>query len=170
MEVEWTNHSTTFAPFMKVRKDKPLMVAKYILHHNDLKRHSHWACSTICNMKRAIRWLHCLYSPSSSAHAALSLETWSAMPAYACICCNSTITQPPQSSNGKPKKKCKTKKNNNKHLGKIKYGVHVPCTVKEALRFDEENGNTHWADAISKEMDTLHKLNCFHVAPNNWNW
>jgi hypothetical protein len=33
-----------------------------------------------------------------------------------------------------------------------KYGIQVPKTVKEALQFDRENGNTYWADAIKKEM------------------
>ena len=92
------------------------------------------------------------------------------MPAFAHICCNTMIAQTQPTSSGQPKKKHKTKKKNNKHLGKIKYGVCVPCTVQEALRFDKENGNTYWANAISKEMDTLHRLNCFCVAPNNWNW
>ena len=100
LEIEWTNGNSTYAPFLKVRKDEPLMVAKYILHHDDLKRHSRWARSTIRNMKRAIRRLHCMYNPSSSAHDALSWETWSAMPAYARICCNLTIAQPTTSSTG----------------------------------------------------------------------
>ena len=120
-------------------------------------------------MKRAIRRLHCMYNPSSSAHDALLWETWSAMPAFAQICRNLMIAQKHTSSNGRPKKKHKTKKNN-KNLGEIKYGVRVPRTVKEALRFDEENDNSFWADAISKEMDTLNKLKCFRVASNNWNW
>ena len=124
----------------------------------------------IRNMKCAIRRLHCTHGTPSSAHDALSWETWSALPALACIRRDTTIAQPPNSSNGQTKKKCKTKKKNNTHLGKIKCGVRVPQTIEEALRFDEENGNDHWANAISKEMDTLNKLNCFSVAPTNWNW
>ena len=44
-------------------------------------------------------------------------------------------------------------------LGKSKYwrttekfGIKVPKTVEEAQRFDRENGNTLWMDAIKKEM------------------
>ena len=33
-----------------------------------------------------------------------------------------------------------------------KFGIRLPKTVAEALRFDKENGNTYWADAMSKEM------------------
>ena len=33
-----------------------------------------------------------------------------------------------------------------------KLGVHLPYTVKEALRIDAESGITFWSDAICKEM------------------
>jgi hypothetical protein len=33
-----------------------------------------------------------------------------------------------------------------------KFGIHVPKSVLEARRLDEENGNTLWWDAICKEM------------------
>ncbi len=39
-----------------------------------------------------------------------------------------------------------------------KFGVKIPKTVKEAKRFDEENGNTLWWDAICKEMITFDQL------------
>jgi hypothetical protein len=35
---------------------------------------------------------------------------------------------------------------------RLKYGVQVPCTVKEAISFDSENNNTLWQDAMKKEM------------------
>ena len=33
-----------------------------------------------------------------------------------------------------------------------KFGIRLPKSVEEALRIDEENGNTLWRDAIEKEM------------------
>ena len=36
-----------------------------------------------------------------------------------------------------------------------KYGIGVPRTVKEAYEMDSRNGNTFWADAISKEMKNV---------------
>ena len=33
-----------------------------------------------------------------------------------------------------------------------KWGLELPKTVEEALAIDKKNGNTFWADAISKEM------------------
>ena len=34
----------------------------------------------------------------------------------------------------------------------VKYGIKVPTTIDEAKRFDRENGDTFWCDAINKEM------------------
>jgi hypothetical protein len=40
--------------------------------------------------------------------------------------------------------------------GTIKFGVEVPCTVKEALELEKKtNGNIFWADAIKKEMESV---------------
>jgi hypothetical protein len=33
-----------------------------------------------------------------------------------------------------------------------KYGVEIPRSVEQAYNIDKKNGNTHWADAIGKEM------------------
>jgi hypothetical protein len=39
--------------------------------------------------------------------------------------------------------------------GSMKFGVKVPRTVKEALELDKKNGNTFWADAIKKELESV---------------
>ena len=36
-----------------------------------------------------------------------------------------------------------------------KYGIEVPRSIKEALDFDRRNGNTFWADALTKEMGNV---------------
>ena len=36
-----------------------------------------------------------------------------------------------------------------------KYGIRLPKTVEEALRFDKEDGTTYWRDAIDKEMKNV---------------
>ena len=36
-----------------------------------------------------------------------------------------------------------------------KYGVKIPKSAAEALRFDEQNNDTCWLDAIDKEMGNL---------------
>jgi hypothetical protein len=64
-----------------------------------------------------------------------------------------------------------TRGRNNRHLGEVKYGVHVPNSVREALMLDKENGNTYWADSIALEMNALKKMGCLHfkVPPSKWN-
>ena len=36
-----------------------------------------------------------------------------------------------------------------------KYGVRLPKSVKEALRFDKEDATSHWRDAIEREMKNV---------------
>jgi hypothetical protein len=43
----------------------------------------------------------------------------------------------------------------------VKYGVIIPRSVKHAKKLDTKNGNTLWADAITKEIDSLLWLQCF---------
>ena len=45
----------------------------------------------------------------------------------------------------------------------MKYGVVIPRSVKHAKELDTENGNTLWADAIMKEIDSLLRLGCFDL-------
>ncbi len=37
-----------------------------------------------------------------------------------------------------------------------KFGIRVPCTIEEALKLDEENGNDLWRKAIQCEMEKVH--------------
>ena len=39
--------------------------------------------------------------------------------------------------------------------GNVKFGIKIPTTVKEALMFDKENGNSYWSDAIAKEYENV---------------
>ena len=36
-----------------------------------------------------------------------------------------------------------------------KFGIQIPKTVEEAIRLDQENGDTLWWDAILKEMKNV---------------
>ena len=45
-----------------------------------------------------------------------------------------------------------------------KFGIELPKIVEEALTLDARNGNTLWADAISKEME--HVRVAFEVLPD----
>jgi hypothetical protein len=41
------------------------------------------------------------------------------------------------------------------HKGTHKFGIQVPRTWGEAVKLDEENGNTLWKDTIRKEMNNF---------------
>jgi len=41
------------------------------------------------------------------------------------------------------------------------FGVKVPRTHQQAIKFDEENGNTLWQDAEKKEIDQMFEYNVF---------
>ena len=49
--------------------------------------------------------------------------------------------------------------------GRMKFGVIIPSSVKEALELDKQNGNTLWADAIEKEM--ANNRIAFDLLPRN---
>ena len=36
-----------------------------------------------------------------------------------------------------------------------KFGIEVPSTVAEALELDKKNGDTHWTDVISSELNNV---------------
>ena len=52
-----------------------------------------------------------------------------------------------------------------KPRNKEKFGMKIPNTIEEALKFDREAGNHKWAEAIKKEMDNLIRLNVFKFQP-----
>ena len=48
-----------------------------------------------------------------------------------------------------------------KNETKIKFGIEVPRGYKDALRLDEQNGNTLWQDAIKTELDQINSYGTF---------
>ena len=48
---------------------------------------------------------------------------------------------------------------------RTKFGTKIPRNVKEALLFDEQNGNTLWGDAIIKEMNALKEARVWEFHP-----
>ena len=43
----------------------------------------------------------------------------------------------------------------------VMYGIKVPKSVKQALEFDKQNGDTFWEDSIKKEMKALFDMDTF---------
>ena len=46
---------------------------------------------------------------------------------------------------------------------KYQFGVAVPCTTKQALLFDKQNGNNLWKEAIQEEMDKIMSFDTFKI-------
>ena len=51
--------------------------------------------------------------------------------------------------------------------GALKYIIRVPRNAKEAIQFDQENGNKIWADAILKELEALMSTKVFRKLPSS---
>ena len=49
-----------------------------------------------------------------------------------------------------------------RHSIKYKFGIQIPRNYKEALKLDEENGNTYWQDAIAYEIGCMAEFKVFH--------
>ena len=59
-------------------------------------------------------------------------------------------------------------KRNPRYMKKTnKFGIEVPTTVAEALELDKKNGDTHWADGISSDMNNVRVA--FDVLPDGQN-
>ena len=49
----------------------------------------------------------------------------------------------------------------------LKYGIIVPGNVREAIQFDQENGNLLWYNAIFKELEALMNMELFQKFPSS---
>ena len=60
------------------------------------------------------------------------------------------------------------RKRNPRYLKKThNFRIKVPTTVAEALELDRKNGDTHWADGISSDMNNV--IVAFDVLPDGNN-
>ena len=46
---------------------------------------------------------------------------------------------------------------------KYKFGVQVPCSMRQAMMLDTEAGNTLWLEAIQKELKQINEYNTFRM-------
>eukprot|EP00957_Ditylum_brightwellii_P078616 5976852-Ditylum_brightwellii.AAC.2 len=61
----------------------------------------------------------------------------------------------------RPLQKGSRKRKKTKTKLQMKYGIKVPRNVKEAIQFDEENGNTFWQDRMKSEVGALMEMDYF---------
>jgi hypothetical protein len=46
---------------------------------------------------------------------------------------------------------------------RIKFGIEVPTSVKQAMELDKKNGNNLWKEAIQKELKQINDFNTFRI-------
>lgn len=125
-------------PFPVLKGDVPVDVARYIRDKVIESRrngfYNSWAKRTLKSHGRCIRRLYQIHNVDKTVRIR-------------------RMTQ----------KKEKISKNarNARNKNREKFGIRIPNNTQEALVYDRQNGNTRWAEAIAKEMNALHRLDCF---------
>lgn len=141
--VELQSGTTYEVPFNIIKKDRPIEVAKYIKNNVVESRrggkYNTWAKKILVRSQRTIRRMKHAYNVSKLTRLLNKYEI-------------------------KIRRISRNKRNEKKGI-RTKYGIEIPRNVKEALLFDEQNGNTMWADAILKEMTALEKANVWKFYP-----
>ncbi len=147
--------------------DAPLLLARFILSRKSQRKQFvqlyKWAEDIKAVADRATSIL-----PAHSNRFRIS----SGIGALPEVTCRRTVPSKTSrmSTNPNPKKKKGTSKNR-RPIGPSNssmYGIRVPRTVEEAIRFDQENGNTFWQDAIRTELSTIWGMSTFRlVAPQD---
>ena len=132
--------------YCNMQMDYPALTAQYILENNVTRRATGkrdtvqaWARKTLCDLERTVCCLRRVYDfgirNDNTIFRIRRTTQMGTLPA-------------------------KKKRHYDNSL-KIKYGVKVPRSVREALAFDAENGDTFWQDAICAEIGTLIEMECF---------
>ena len=146
LEIMLQSGKTYKAPFTLIKKDRPIELARYIRKEVVETRrggwYKKWAKSVLKDANRTIRRLHRMYRTDRIERLA-SIKT---------------INVRRLSRNKRMQKKDT----------RIKFGITVPNSVKEALELDRKNKNNLWADAIIKELKALEKANVFAFYPPNY--
>ena len=140
-KVTWSTNEDTWESYSDLKLDHPRLLAGYInTHASKIQRNKRrtepcitWATKTYRDLNRAVRRLIRDFHFEFDDHEDIK-------------CVRRTA-------------KTNNKKRKSYRAETFKYGVKVPRNVKEALKFDDDNNNTYWWDAIRKEMKSLEDLN-----------
>ena len=144
LRLKWSTEETQWCDFRDVKEDYPRRCATYIVNHyrprskkEGRDRVLSWAKNALRNIERAVRRLVRLYD--------FVLDE------------NNNVRRVRRAVRAKKKRGVQTYP----RPQRLKYGVKVPNTVKEAIALDQSNGNKFWQEAIKKEMEALLELDCF---------
>ena len=162
MKVQYTDSAHgTFeidTPFKKLKMDEPLACAKYIREY-------------IAEQRRGDRPLNDWADRTCKQHTNVTRRMMTINPSWTTpnetnntILARSMLQQKLRNKLRAMKIRRNGPSRNQRWIerkNKEKFGIKIPNTIAEALRFDKEAGNTKWFDAIKKEMDNLDRLQVF---------
>ena len=138
-----TEEKTLQVPFLVLKKDVPLELARYIrdkvVEDNRQGHYNAWAKKVIKNHGRTIRHIRRYYNIDCTIRAR--------------------------------KNRTKSGMSWNQRNAAIplreKYGIRIPQSIRQAIIFDDENKNTKWQHSMAKEIGSLKKLDVFEFHPSN---
>ena len=166
-DVRWKTDETSSLPFALVQRDYPSEAAIYVLAKKlgseggryTGGRYTRWARQYQRLHSRIVRRLIRMSSVLADDPniAATTLNINSTLPDGTRLI-RRVVRAIPKTGGGRKKRK---KPGRISRPVEVKYGVTIPRSVKHALELDAEAGNTFWADAIRKEVDSLLALDCF---------
>ena len=145
-KVQWSGGDTTWEHLKDMREDYPRLTAQYIVGNKVSRskrggdRVLQWATKVVRDLDRAVRRITRLYDIYLDDHDEVRM------------------TRRVQKGSKKGRKKFST-------APVFKYGIEVPRTPEFAMKFDKQNGNTFWQDAIDKEIKALLDMDCFEFFP-----
>jgi Reverse transcriptase (RNA-dependent DNA polymerase) len=161
-QVRWKTDEVSMLPFSLVKRDFPSAAASYVLEHKvgnaegrySGGRYTRWARQYNRAFSKVVRrFIRLQGGPSDES---TTLQIASHLPNGTRIIRRVVRAIPTTGGVGKRKKPGRISR-----PLEVKYGVPIPRSVKHAYELDKEAGNTFWADAIRKEIDSLLALDCF---------
>jgi hypothetical protein len=168
--VRWVTGDQSAIPFSTCKRDYPRETADYLLRHkvgssngrHTSGRYTRWARQFSRNYSRILRRLIRLperghFRISGTDGTSRYLHVPSTLPDGTRLI-RRVVSKVNQQTKGLRKKR---KPGRISHPLQEKYGVEIPRSVKHALEFDAQAGNTLWTDAIKKEVASLLALDCF---------
>ena len=143
--IELTSGKRLDIPFSLIKKDRPMETARYIRNHVVEKSrngyYGTWAKNILKQAERNIRRMKKYYNIDRIVR----------------INSDKKITTRRLSGN----------KRNQQSKKRMKFGISIPNSVREALLLDSKNKNNLWSEAIKKEMTALDKAGVFqYKSPN----
>ena len=144
-DVELTSGKNVDIPFHLLKKDRPIETAQYIkinvIEESRHGQHITWSNKILKQANRSMRRL----SRYHNIDRLLRIRKFKDI---------------------RVRRVSRNKRMENK-VNRIKFGIKVPNSVREALIFDNDNQNTLWSDAIKKEMTALDNAKVFEYLPGH---